>query len=110
SPDLFEPRLEQNRLVGWWYRTSKAAPYGGGGGSRIPVLLSEVIQSKYANPFDPLRGITPIAAAAAQINLDMLADQHNQSIVANGADPGGILTYDGQMDPAQEEESLKRWR
>lgn len=102
SPDLLKPMWDRgaNRQVGWWFVGKRGVPKGsfyGSGAQRIPLMLSEVVQFKYPNPFDPHRGLNPIAAAAAGINMDMLADEHNRATISNGAEPGGLFTYRGNL-------------
>lgn len=104
SPDLFEPAWDRqnNRLMGWFFKGQRGIPrgsWGGAGGQRIFIDLSEVIQFKYPNPMNPIRGITPISAAAAGINLDMMTDEYNRATLANNAEPGGIFTYEGGLKP-----------
>ncbi|PHR91978.1 MAG: hypothetical protein COA69_09440 [Robiginitomaculum sp.] len=108
SPELFEPRLEGGRMIGWWFKPDARSPLGGAG-ARIPLGLNEVVQFKYPNPKDPYRGISPLSAAANGIDLDMLIEEYNRRIVMNGAEPGGILTFDGDMDPDEQKFALEKW-
>lgn len=107
-PDLLDEEVKNGQLRGWWLRTNDRIPRGLTG-QRVWLDVHEVIQFKYPNPENPFRGITPISAAAAGIDMDLMTDQHNRSVIANGADPGGILTYDGDLDETEEQEFLNRW-
>lgn len=110
SPDLFTPRFSQNRLIGWWFKAGTCkVPRGLSSAGMEPIGLHEIIQFKYPNPDDPYRGLTPLTAAASNIDHDLMVSQHNRNILANGADPGGILTYDGELNPDEEEEGIRKW-
>jgi HK97 family phage portal protein len=111
SPDLFMPIITNGILTGWKYRPPKGFPRSQAGVGREIILEShEVVQFKYANPEDPFRGITPISAAASGIALDMSAKNYNAALIKNGADPGGLLLYDGEMDEDEEKEALRRFK
>jgi HK97 family phage portal protein len=111
NPDRFEEVFEPGggRQLGWFYRTEENDPMGHRG-QRIPLEMHEVAHFKYPNPVNPFRGLSPIAAAASSINLDLMAKEMNRAIMANGSDPGGVLTYEGEMlDPQEEEAVRSRW-
>ncbi len=67
------------------------------------LLPDEIIQLKYYNPKNLFRGAAPIASAAMAITQDLLSDSHNTATLENGADPGGILVYEGKLDPEDRE-------
>lgn len=111
SPDLFDPILangSHGELVGWWYRppvySARRAT-----GMRIPLGLHEVIQIKFSNPSNPLRGMSRISAAAAGIEVDLMARQVNRNLLANNAEPSGVITYDGQLKKEEERDFLESW-
>jgi len=87
-PECLEPIVAGSTLVGWRYN-----PRRGMLGSAVSqsLTLAEVVQLKFYNPDDPLRGLAPIAAAMAGIELDMLSMRWNRSTLINGANPGGIV-------------------
>lgn len=111
SPDLFEPMYADGNygeLVGWWYcpppwMRSVAARY------RYPLTLDEVVQFKYPNPTNPIRGLSRIGAVAASIESDMLSKEYNRAILENGGDPGGVITYDSTLTKEEQEEYLGEW-
>lgn len=109
GPDMFEPRIHNGRMIGWWFRPDPRSPLGGGFGARIPLSLNEVVQFKYPNPKDPYRGISPLSAAANGINQDMAIEEYNRTILENGAEPGGILTFEGDLDPDERKIALEVW-
>jgi hypothetical protein len=105
SPDFFEPRYDEltGDFIGWYFHGTPGlpefSPYAHQ--TRIPLMPSEVVQFKYPNPYDMLRGLSPISAAASGINLDLLADEHNRATIRNGAEPGGLWSVDGAVSDAQ---------
>jgi HK97 family phage portal protein len=107
SPDKIEPVYIQNTHVGWKYKPRK----GEGFTNQHEIYLEpwEIVHFKYTNPNDPILGLAPIIPAAGMIKLDLLALAHNQAIIENGADPGGILTCSEGMDPTEENEFLTLW-
>lgn len=108
-PEQFEPVIVKGRLLGWWFKCSERIPKGKGVGSRVPLLLHEVIQFKYPNPKDPYRGVSPITAASAAISMDLMSDHRNNKVLLNGSDPGGLLVYDGTLDELDREDFLSKW-
>lgn len=104
SPDCFEPILESGSygpLIGWWLTPP---PYlaTSSSGIRIPVSTDEVVQFKYPNPADPLRGMSRITAAALTVRADLAGRTYNQKVLENGGRLGGILTHPGAVDPKEE--------
>lgn len=109
SPDCFEPIFEHGSygpLTGWWM---SPPPYLSSTGARIrmPVSTSEVVQFKYPNPMDPIRGMSRLTAAAITIQSDLLARTHSRSLLRNGGRYGGIMTHPDYVD-AEEEKRLER--
>jgi len=77
-------------LIGWEFR--------GAGGQRAQFGLDEVHQWKSFNPYDRFHGLGAITAAEHDINYTFAAALYNASALANGAEPGAILTTPGKPD------------
>jgi phage portal protein BeeE len=111
GPDLFEPIFEKGHfgdISGWWfcppvYLTMRER------GFRIPLPLTDVIQFKFPNPSIPYRGLSPLIATALSVELDLLGQEYNRSIFHNQGDPGGIITYDADLEAEEEREYLRRF-
>jgi len=111
SPDLFSPILSDGtfgELVGWsyapaYYMNQRLR------GMRINLGLDDIVQFKYPNPGDPLRGLSRLGAVALGIEIDMLAKAHNRAVIENGGDPGGVLMYDEMMEEEEEREFMTKW-
>ena len=82
-------------LVGWEFR--------GIGGQRAKFTLDEVYQWKNFNPYDRFHGLGPVKASRLNINYSYAADLYNATALANGAEPGIILTAQGKLDSDQVE-------
>jgi phage portal protein BeeE len=92
---------DRSELVGWemW----------GLSGNRIRLDLSQVHQWKGFNPYNRFHGFGAITAAANDINYDFAASLHNASALANGAEPGPIITIPGIPDPDQAQAMLNKF-
>jgi len=78
-------------------------------GKRIRLSLAECHQWKGFNPYDRFHGFGAITAAANDINYDFAASLHNASALANGAEPGAIITIPGKLDTDQANMILDRF-
>ena len=110
SPDLFQPVVEALPtgpvLTHWEMRVPK---WLGNPGSVVKVPATSLIQVKYANVEDPLRGLSPISAAATAVETDLMISTYNRAVLQNGGDPGGILMYDQDLDDDERSEILRDW-
>ena len=61
-------------------------------GRPIRRELHEVMQDRLINPYDWRRGLAPQDAAAKATSTDVAAASHNESMLRNGATPGGIIS------------------
>ncbi len=107
GPDHFEPILKfttYGKQVGWWFTPPRWGPHANGGAVKIPLRMGEVIQYKFPNPNNPLRGMARTTAVAAQLELDELAGTQRRNLLKRGATPKGIMTYDGAIDPKEIED------
>jgi len=84
---------DSGNLLGW--------EYFGINGEHAIFTLAEVHQWKGFNPYHKFHGLAPIRAAANDINYTYAASLYNASTLANGAEPGAILTTPGKLDPDQ---------
>lgn len=78
--------------VSYWEYVCRAGDGLGKRGTIRRILPYELIHIKLYNPKNPIRGLSRIAAAAAGIETSLMADAHNRSVIANGANPGGIIS------------------
>jgi HK97 family phage portal protein len=87
---MFEPIINTaSKIVGWKYDTSD--------GKTIPFNTWEVVFFKMYNPYDPIRGLSPIQAAQLGIDQDNMASQYNKAFFMNSALPGGVIEIDEEL-------------
>jgi len=80
-------------LTGWEFRGRNA--------ERAFFSLDECYQWKNFNPYDRFHGIGPATASKYSIDYSFAAALYNASALANGAEPGIILTAPGKLDSEQ---------
>lgn len=93
-----DPRLmkevvdkDTGMLLGWIYNKKQS------------FELNEIIQIKRRNPYNQWRGLSPLVSAATELNIDYKAGKYQESLLANGAVPGGIITVPDNAIMSQEE-------
>jgi HK97 family phage portal protein len=67
----------------------------------------DVIHFKYANPFDPIWGISPIRALSKSIDLDAQASTFQLNSMANRGIPDVILTPSRTLNPKEFRQARK---
>jgi len=94
SGHAFKPRLKNGMVMGWNYNSPS--------GVVKELEASQVIQFKYFNPYDPLRGLSPLDPARMAVRQDHKASVFNEAFFDNGCDVGGILTSPKPLSPEKE--------
>jgi HK97 family phage portal protein len=94
--DLF--KAKQNSR--WFYQ---------GATGLIPILQDELIHFKEWNPWNPLRGVNPLAALALELDQDYYANKANSQLLKNNAIPQGILKTDQTIRPEEADALERRW-
>ena len=109
--DRMRPVKIGQRLVGWRLGSTRdlATEQVAETAVTVEFFIHEIVQFKYPNPHDPIRGLTPLSAAAMGIDLDLQGKAFNRSVMANGARPGDILVYEGELDPKEKKAKQKEW-
>ena len=113
DPDRLQEFVgDDGELLGYSYTTRSVDPRSGGtNGSdkKITLMPHEIIMHKYANPWNPYRGLSPIAPVASSIDVDILSKTHNRAILKNSGVPSGVLNYDGNMESNEYKSNRKKW-
>lgn len=113
TPDCFTEVMLDNKLAGWRMRVDRGYGFERQG-KYIYLDLDEVVHFKFPDPYYPVRGMSPLTAAAMAINLDMLSDSSNKGLLENGAEPNGILYHEGVggafKSREEKEEFYTNWR
>lgn len=89
APDQSPERLYYPRVAGYtWQLDGNAKP--------IAIQPTSMIQSKFFNPLDPWRGLSPIAAVREGITIDLFSQAWSKSFLKRGARPDfAIITPEG---------------
>jgi HK97 family phage portal protein len=84
----------------WFYQTDTGI---------IPILRDELIHFKDWNPWNPARGVNPLAALALELEQDYYANKANSRLLKNNAVPQGILKTDQSIRPEEADALERRW-
>ena len=101
NPDFFKEIYEfsnKGELVGWELKVPK---YMFKGTDKIQLDLSQVVQFKFPDPENPLRGVSRLKAVIRSISLDIDIDSMNSALILNGGEPSGVLYTDHDLDETQ---------
>lgn len=91
---LFDPILdEKDNVIGWEIEVV----YSNGKKETLKFNRSEVLHFKLFNPYDPKRGLSPLAAAQLGIDQDYFANEYNKAFFINGALPNGVVEVEEQL-------------
>lgn len=102
-PDRVAPVPSATQFLDGWV-------YMGPDGAKIPWRRDEVVQMKMPNPFDPYRGLGPLAAAMVDVYGERAAAEYNATFFRNSAEPGGVIEFEERLPDEEYDEFVKRWR
>ncbi|MDR1315331.1 MAG: phage portal protein, partial [Spirochaetales bacterium] len=75
----------------------------------IPILRDELVHFRDWNPWNPSRGINPLAALSLELEQDYYANKANSQLLKNNAIPQGILKTDQTIRPEEADALERRW-
>lgn len=102
-PDFLTPIPHPTRyLDGWIYQVP--------GLEEAKWKNEDLVRMLLPSPFDPYRGIAPIAAAMRQAGSSTAAAEYMSSWYRNGAVPGGIIEFPERLPDEEFTEFTNRWR
>lgn len=78
-------------------------------GTRVRLETDEVIFSRRPSPVDTYRGAGPIQSVMAKIDSIQYSDEWNRAYFLNGAEPGGILRINRDLDDDEFRRLQFRW-
>ena len=84
----------------WFYQS---------GAERIPIFSDELIHFRDWNPWNPLRGVNPLAALSLELEQDYFANKANSTLLKNNAIPQGLLKTDQTLRPEEADALERRW-
>jgi HK97 family phage portal protein len=79
------------------------------GAELIPILSDELIHFRDWNPWNPVRGVNPLAALALELEQDYYANRANSQLLKNNAIPQGILKTEQTLRPEEADLLERRW-
>jgi HK97 family phage portal protein len=100
SPAQSIDRFVAHKNRRWFYQTDTDI---------IPILRDELIHFKDWNPWNPARGVNPLAALALELEQDYYANKANSQLLKNNAIPQGILKTDQSIRPEEADALERRW-
>ena len=114
GPDFFRPIYssgQYGKLIGWRFTLPNFSPIAEKTGPNvsIDIPLEVVSQFKFANPLNPVRGMSRLTAAAMSIESSLLTKGHTRALLKNQAVTRGRIVHDTTLDPKEEEEFLTKW-
>jgi HK97 family phage portal protein len=89
----------------WFYQTDGTE----GSLELIPILHDELIHFRDWNPWNPARGINPLASLALELEQDYYANKANSQLLKNNAIPMGILKTEQSIRPEEADAIERRW-
>jgi HK97 family phage portal protein len=75
----------------------------------VPVLPDELVHFRDWNPWNPARGVNPLAALSLELEQDYYANTANSRLLKNNAVPQGILKTDQSIRPDEADALERRW-
>jgi HK97 family phage portal protein len=103
-PDRMEPVPDPVKYLAGWIYTSPD------GRQKIPLGTDDVIQGKYPNPIDVMRGLGPVQSVLVDIDASRYSAKWNAEFFLNSATPGGVVQMDGSLDDTEWDQFEARWR
>ena len=102
SPSRLEPEIDRETqiLLGWWITDAS--------GLRHQVSAAQLGMIASFNPDSPIRGMSPLVAAALGMDFDYSAHNFNVALMRNGADPGGLVKIPGAKNWTKEQTEAMR--
>jgi HK97 family phage portal protein len=75
----------------------------------IPILSDELIHFKDWNPWNPVRGVNPLASLSLELEQDYYANKANSQLLKNNAIPQGVLKTEQTLRPEEADLLERRW-
>jgi len=97
--EIIDPRTQLPRA--WRMQTKEGT---------VEVAADSLIHVAEANPYSPIRGMGPMAAAYRTAAKDFVLDRYDEALLQNSGSPGGILSVDGHLTDADQRAIGDAWR
>jgi HK97 family phage portal protein len=96
----FDDGLRRGKNRRWFYQSDIEL---------IPILQDELVHFRDWNPWNPLRGVNPLAALALELEQDFYANKANSQLLKHNAIPQGILKTEQSIRPEEADALERRW-
>lgn len=106
DPMLVTPLVADDGSVFYRLNTDKLA----GLPAQITVPAREIIHDRFNTFFHPLIGLSPIFAGGLAAMQGLAIQNDSTLFFQNGAQPGGILTAPGEIDPDDAKRLKEEWQ
>jgi HK97 family phage portal protein len=103
-PDLIAPIPHPREFISGYLYSATGSPR-----DAVELGVDDVIVEMRRHPKDPLRGMSPLAAAMLTARADREAQRYNAEFFENDATPGGIVWLPEQIPEPAWTEFRKRW-
>lgn len=103
SPARMTPVPHPEKFLAGWVYTSPD------GREKVPLATDEVIQGKYPNPVDPMRGLGPVQSVLMDIDAARFSAAWNRQFFLNSAEPRGLVEVPSSLDDDEFDEFQMRW-
>jgi len=94
------PRISNGNFMGWQVKWA---------GKDLDFEADEVLFFRYFNPYHPVLGMAPMEAARLAIDQDWWANKYNEAFFKNFAEPGIVITFEGEPSDAVITQSRESW-
>jgi HK97 family phage portal protein len=84
----------------WFYHT---------GIETVPIFSDEIIHFRNWNPWNPVRGVSPLVSLFVELEQDYFANKGNSTLLKNNAIPQGLLKTEQTLRPEEADQLERRW-
>lgn len=114
NPRKMRAWAENGVVRRWFYSTDKGEvpilPWSCASlTARVCILPDEIIHFKEWNPWNELRGVTPLISLSQEIEQDQRANSATTKLLRNNAVPEGILKTDQVLREDEADKLERRW-
>jgi len=75
----------------------------------IVVPAQEIIHDRINTLYHPLVGLSPLSASARAAGQGLSVQANSESFFSNGSNPGGILTFEGNLGDEERDKLTRDW-
>ena len=103
DPCAMQPEIHPSGIVLGWKGAGKSQQ------NTVAFTAAQVCHIKEFNPASLYRGQSCLAPVMGAMNYQLRANQFNNALLANGADPGGIITSESEVGASDAVALRSQW-